>query len=56
MGATGIPVDVAMNASDHSSVQMHKRYVDLQAADIATPSGLRKLVEKLVNKLIDQRD
>jgi integrase len=31
----GINVDVAMRAVGHSSVQMHKRYIDLQAEDIA---------------------
>jgi integrase len=34
----GIPVDAAMKASGHSSVQIHKRYVD-SAADIANPFG-----------------
>ena len=31
----GINVDIAMLASGHSSVQMHKRYVDLQQQDVA---------------------
>jgi integrase len=35
----GINVDVAMRASGHSSVQMHKRYIDLQAEDIAAAFG-----------------
>lgn len=35
----GINVDVAMRASSHSSVQMHKRYIDLQAEDIAAAFG-----------------
>lgn len=35
----GIHVDVAMKASGHSSVQMHKRYVDLQANDVANAFG-----------------
>jgi integrase len=35
----GIDVDVAMRASGHSSVQMHKRYIDLQAEDIAAAFG-----------------
>ena len=35
----GINVDVAMKASGHSSVQMHKRYVDLQANDVANAFG-----------------
>jgi hypothetical protein len=32
-----------MKASDHSSVQMHKRYVDLQAADIANAFGTSQI-------------
>ena len=39
MGRIGIAVDIAMKASGHSSVQMHKRYVDLQAADVAKAFG-----------------
>jgi integrase len=35
----GINVDVAMKASGHSSVQMHKRYVDLQDNDVANAFG-----------------
>ena len=35
----GINVDIAMLASGHSSVQMHKRYVDLQQQDIAKAFG-----------------
>jgi hypothetical protein len=35
VSAQGIAMDVAMKASGHSSVQMHKRYIDLQAADVA---------------------
>lgn len=35
----GINVDVAMKASGHSSVEMHKRYIDLQAKDVATAFG-----------------
>jgi integrase len=31
----GIHVDVAMRASGHTSVQMHKRYLELQAEDIS---------------------
>jgi integrase len=41
-----IAVDVAMKASGHSSVQMHKRYVDLQQEDVAAAFGTgRKLVD-----------
>jgi len=35
----GIDVDVAMRASGHTSVQMHKRYIDLQDEDIAAAFG-----------------
>jgi integrase len=35
----GISVDVAMKASGHSSMQMHQRYVDLQANDVADAFG-----------------
>ncbi len=44
----GIHVDVAMKAAAHSSVQMHKRYVDLQRSDVAKAFGQRaKLLQKL---------
>jgi integrase len=46
----GIPVDVAMKASGHSSVQMHQRYVDLQAADVANAFGTSQ-----IDKRIDKR-
>ena len=45
----GIPVDVAMKASGHASVQMHKRYVDLQAADIAKAFGTSQ-IDKRIDK------
>jgi len=35
----GINPDVAMKASGHSSVQMHKRFLDLKAADVARAFG-----------------
>ena len=35
----GIPVDVAMKATGHTSVQMHKRYIDLQRGDVAAAFG-----------------
>ena len=35
----GINVDMAMKASGHSSVQMHKIYLDLQDADVAAAFG-----------------
>ncbi len=45
----GIAVDVAMKASGRSSVQMHKRYVDLQAADVAKAFGTSQ-IDKLIDK------
>jgi integrase len=45
----GIPVDVAMKASGHSSVQMHQRYVDLQAADVANAFGTSQ-IDKRIDK------
>jgi integrase len=44
----GIPVGVAMKASGHS-VQMHKRYVDLQAADVANAFGTSQ-IDKRIDK------
>ena len=35
----GINVDVAMKASGHGSVQMHKRYLDLRQEDVASAFG-----------------
>jgi len=35
----GIDVDVAMRASGHTSIQMHKRYIDLRDEDIAAAFG-----------------
>jgi integrase len=35
----GVDVDIAMLANGHSSVPMHKRYVDLQQQDIAKSFG-----------------
>jgi integrase len=46
----GINVDIAMLASGHSSVQMHKRYVDLQQQDIAKAFGTAG------SKMATQRD
>ena len=45
----GRAVDVAMKASGHSSVQMH-RYVDLQATDVANAFGTSQ-----IDKGIDKR-
>ncbi len=39
---SGIDVDIAMKAAGHSSVQMHKRYVDLKDADVANAFGTVK--------------
>ena len=47
--ANGIPADIAMQASGHTSVQMHKRYLDLQRHHIANAFGL-----KMVNKSGEQ--
>jgi integrase len=43
----GINVDVAMEASGHSSVQMHKRYVDLQANDVANAFGTSQMATEM---------
>jgi integrase len=45
----GIPVDVAMKASGHSSVQMHKRYLDLKPSDIANAFGTSQ-IDKRIDK------
>jgi integrase len=45
----GIPVEVAMKASGHSSMEMHQRYVDLQAADIANAFGTSQ-IDKRIDK------
>lgn len=51
----GIHVDVAMQASGHTSVQMHKRYVGLQRHHIAKAFGLKRPVDpKSVTKKCDQ--
>ena len=44
-------VVVAIRASSHSSVQMHQRYVDLQAADVANAFGTSQ-----INKQIDKQN
>src|SRR5439155_19658023 len=36
----GVNVDIGMKAAGHSSVQMHKRYLDLQRQDVAKAFGL----------------
>jgi hypothetical protein len=35
--------EIAMKVSGHSSVQMHQRYVDLQAADVANAFGTSQI-------------
>ena len=45
----GIPVDVAMKAGGHSSVQMHQQYVDLQAGDVADAFGTSQ-IDKRIDK------
>jgi len=42
-------VEVAMKASGHSSVQMHQRYVDLQAGDVADAFGTSQ-IDKRIDK------
>jgi integrase len=53
----GIPVEVAMKASGHSSVQMHRRYVDLQDNDIAKAfdCGQNVVTEIVTRKRIARR-
>jgi integrase len=46
----GVPVDVAMLASGHSSVQMHKRYLDLQKEDIAAAFGTSKIATRIATR------
>jgi integrase len=48
----GIPVEVAMKASGHSSVQMHRRYVDLQDNDVAKAFGCG---ENVVTRIVTRR-
>lgn len=42
----GISADVAMQAAGHTSVQMHKRYLNLQRHHIANAFGLKKVMTK----------
>jgi integrase len=46
----GINVDVAMKASGHGSVQMHKRYVDLQEHDVATAFGTAEMATGMATR------
>jgi integrase len=50
----GISADVAMQAAGHTSVQMHKRYLDLQRHHIANAFGLKSGDQKMVTKNGDQ--
>jgi hypothetical protein len=50
MAPQGINVDVAMKASGHSSVQMHKRYVDLQHNDVANAFGTSQIATEIVTE------
>jgi integrase len=43
----GIPPEIAMKASGHSSVQMHQRYVDLQANDVANAFGTSQIGKQI---------
>ncbi|MET0586281.1 MAG: site-specific integrase, partial [Candidatus Binatia bacterium] len=43
----GIPVDVAMKAAGHASVQMHKHYVKLQATDVANAFGTSQICKQI---------
>ena len=36
----GVHVDVAMKAAGHNSVEMHKRYVNLEPTDVAKACGI----------------
>ena len=44
-------MDVAMKAAGHSSVQMRKRYLDLQAADVANACGTCQ-IDKRIDKQV----
>ncbi|MGH7817444.1 MAG: tyrosine-type recombinase/integrase, partial [Candidatus Binatia bacterium] len=48
----GINVDVAMKASGHSSVQMHKRYVDLQENDVANAFGTSQMATGMATEKV----
>ena len=51
----GISADVAMQAAGHTSVQMHKRYLDLQRHHIAKAFGLKRtMTQKSVTRKCDQ--
>jgi integrase len=45
----GIDVDIAMKASGHASVQMHKRYLDLKPSDVADAFGTSQ-IDKRIDK------
>jgi len=52
----GIDVDHAMMASGHTSVQMHKHYVKLQAHDIANAFGTADRSEIVTEKVTENRE
>jgi integrase len=43
----GIPVDVAMKAAGHASIEMHQRYVKLQDADVANAFGTSQIGKQI---------
>ena len=45
-----INVDIAMKASGHASVQMHKRYLDLQKEDVGSAFGTLEIVTGIVTR------
>jgi integrase len=46
----GIPVEIAMQAAGQTSVQMHKRYVRLQAEDIAKAFSTSQIATEIVTQ------
>jgi integrase len=51
----GIPPEVTMLASGHSSYQMHQRYVDLQANDVARAFGCENVTGIITKKRVARR-
>ena len=51
----GTNVDIAMEASGHTSVQMHKRYVDLQENDIAKTFGTSEQLKMATEMATQER-
>ena len=48
-------MDVAMKASGHSSIQMYKRYVDLQDNDVARAFGCEIATEIVTRNRVARR-